>query len=395
MQKDCDDGANAFRSRRVVIIGIGAVANCIAEAILKIPSLTLVAGACRTPEKGIAFAKQFNCVWFDDAERMLEQTSPDFAIICTPSGHHLDSVRLCAKHGVNVLCEKPLEIRLDRAEEMLSVVEAAGIRLGAIFPQRFNPIHLALRDAIAAGRFGSIACISGTVPWWREDSYYAADRWQGKLSTDGGGALINQAIHTLDLVQWLLAADMPELAPWENPVEEVYADTAIRAHDSNVIEVEDTAVLTLRFRNGALGQLLAATSMYPGSLRRLLIAGRNGTAEIIEDQMLQFNFREPAPEDESIVERFAHQTQHSGGCSVPMAIHAIHHQRNIESFLRSLESGEPPELSGEQAAKAIAIIEACYESAIHRKPVKPRELNRFNAVTVPNHNEASGLSNLG
>src|SRR5207237_2099306 len=131
-----------------------------------------------------------------------------------------------------------------------------GVTLGGIFPQRFNPVVRAIHAAASAGRFGNLALVNATVPWWREDAYYGPGRWQGSLALDGGGALINQAIHYVDLAQWIAAAAMKDLAPNENPVEEVFAYTAKRSHDPKQVEVEDTAVAVLRFRHGAVGPFL-------------------------------------------------------------------------------------------------------------------------------------------
>src|SRR3954470_44938 len=167
---------------RVAIIGVGAIAELIAKALAEIPRAKLIAGSCRTEAKGRAFAGKFNCDWFGDTERMLDEAKPDVAIICTPSGAHLDALLACADRQIHVVCEKPLEITAERVKQMVDAADRAGIRLGAIFPQRFNPVNVALHRAAAAGRFGNLAVVQGVVPWWREDSYYAPDRWQGKAA---------------------------------------------------------------------------------------------------------------------------------------------------------------------------------------------------------------------
>lgn len=354
---------------RIALIGIGAIAELIARAIAEIPSATLVAGSCRTEAKGRKFADQFKCEWFDSTERMLDQTKPEVAIVCTPSGAHLEPVLAAASRGIHLLCEKPLEITTARVRQMIDACDRAGVKLGGIFPQRFNAVNVAMRDTAAAGRFGNLAVIHAAVPWWRDDAYYAPSRWQGKAALDGGGALMNQAIHTIDLMQWFAAATMPQLARDANPVAEVFAYTAKRGHDEKLIEVEDTAAVTLRFRNGAIGQILAATSMYPGHRRRYQIAGRDGSVEVVEDQLVYFDFRNPSPDDDAIRQRFGAPTKHQGGSSNPMAIDFRPHQRNIENFLTSLEGKTEPLLTGRESLKAVAIIEACYESARTGKPV--------------------------
>jgi UDP-N-acetyl-2-amino-2-deoxyglucuronate dehydrogenase len=361
---------SAGRTFKVAIIGIGAISDLIAVAISELPRVRLVAGSCRTESKGRRFADKFSCAWFDDTERMLDEVRPDVAIVSTPSGLHLDAVLACAARKIHVICEKPLEITSQRVRQMIDASERAGVRLGAFFPQRFNPVNRAIYDAASAGRLGNLAVVQAAVPWWREDAYYAPQRWQGKIAIDGGGALMNQAIHTLDLMQWFAAATMRDLPRDANPIEEVFALTAKRSHDPKLVEVEDTAVVTMKLRNGALGQLLAATSMFPGSQRRLYIAGRDGTAEVLEDQLVQFSFRTQEPGDEAKRQAFGQPTQHGGGASAPMAMSHANHRENLRDFFDALEEGREPALTGVEAAKAVQIIDACYESARTSRAVR-------------------------
>jgi predicted dehydrogenase len=355
---------------RIALIGIGAVAEAIAQAISKLPNARLIAGSCRTESKGRAFASKYACTWYPDSNVMLDTEHPTVAIVATPSGTHLDHVTSCATRHIHTLCEKPLEISTARINQMIAVAAQNHIILGGIFPQRFNPVIQTLHTAASQGRFGNLSTIHAAVPWWREDSYYGNGRWQGTRSLDGGGAMINQAIHSIDIVQYLAAAAMPTLPADINPVEEVFAYTAIRGHDPARLEVEDTAVALLKFRNGALGQILAATSMYPGSLRRLTISGRDGTAELQEDQLLQFHFRTPLPTDPATLARFGSATTHAGGSSNPMAFDYSKHERNIAAFLQAVDSNQQPPLSAPESSKAVAIIEACYQSAQSNRPVR-------------------------
>ncbi|MFC7195868.1 Gfo/Idh/MocA family oxidoreductase [Halosimplex aquaticum] len=165
-----------------------------------------------------------------------------------------------------------------------------------------------LHGAAAEGRFGDLSVASAYVPWWRDDDYYDG-AWQGTQELDGGGALMNQSIHGIDAIQWLASAagadgDGGEERTDVNPVEEVFAYTDRRAHSDEIMEVEDTAVAVLRYRDGTLGQILGATSMYPGSLKRLQIAGRGGTAEILEDELVTWQFREARDDDPEVREEF-------------------------------------------------------------------------------------------
>ncbi|MEO1992978.1 MAG: Gfo/Idh/MocA family oxidoreductase [Pirellulales bacterium] len=348
---------------RAAIIGIGAIANMHARALGDISGVELVAASCRTEEKGRAFAAEFGCEWFDDSKRMLRRAKPDFVTIATPSGAHLEAAQAAARKDIHVICEKPLEITLKRIDRMIRTAEKSGITLGAIFPQRFNPVVQTVYEASRSGRFGPLALAASYVPWWRDDAYYGPERWQGTQALDGGGALMNQSIHGVDALQWIVGAATEGLAPHDNPVESVLAATAIRAHDQEHLEVEDTCVAVLRFRNGAIGQLLAATSLYPGQMRRFLFGGRDGTAEILEEQLLSWQFRTELPQDVTIRQTLGEESSTTGGAADPMAINYSCHTRNFEDFIQAIQSGSKPALDGYEGRKAVAIIEACYKSA--------------------------------
>ena len=304
--------------------------------------------------------------------------APDVLHVCTPSGAHLEPTVAAAERGVDVLCEKPLEITTERIDEMVAAAEAAGIRLGGIFNQRFNPVVRQLHEAASEGRFDELAVANAYVPWWREDDYYDG-AWQGTEQLDGGGALMNQSIHGIDAVQWLAGAAGADgdgatgsaegETPDANPVEEVFAYTDTRAHEDDIVEVEDTAVAVLRYRDGTLGQILGATSMYPGSLKRIQLAGRGGTTEILEDELVTWQFRDERDDDTAVRERFG-ETDSGGGAADPMSIDYANHRRNIGAFLHARESGEDYLLDASEARKAVEIIEAIYESAERGEPVR-------------------------
>lgn len=353
---------------RIAVAGIGAVADVHALSIGDVDGATLVAGACRTESKGREFAERHECEWYADVTEMLDGAEPDVLIVCTPSGAHLEPTLAAADRGVDVLCEKPLEITTERIDRMRAVADEAGIALGGVFQQRFTDVFRRVHEAAADRRFGRLAVANAYVPWWRDDEYYEG-AWQGTAELDGGGALMNQSIHGIDALQWLAGATM-ELDPDENPVEEVVAFTDRRAHDDDVTEVEDTAVALLRFRDGTLGQVLGATSMYPGSLRRVELAGRDGTAEVREDELVTWAFREERDGDEAIRDAFRGDSDTSGGAADPMDIDYSNHRRNVEAFLDSLTSDEPYPLDAAEASKAVEIVEAIYESAESGTPVR-------------------------
>ena len=340
---------------RIGIVGIGSIAETHARAIAEIKGAEVVAGSCRTAEKGERFAKQFRCRWFADFRSLIDETQPDVITVCTPSGAHMEPALYALERGIHVLCEKPIEITLPRLKRMIDAAVSGSAMLGGIFPQRFNPVVRAVYDAAADGRFGKLAVASAYVPWWRDDDYYAPDRWQGTLAMDGGGAMMNQAIHAIDAMQWIAGA------AGAGPAVEAIGFTAKRAHDPRLIEVEDTACAAVRFADGTIGHILAATSMWPGGPQRIHFGGRDGTAEIHEQQLVTYAFRDERPGDQPLRERFG-SAGIAGGAADPKAIDDSNHVRNIEDFLAAIAEGAALSIDGLEARKAVAIITAIYRS---------------------------------
>ena len=165
---------------RVCIIGVGGIARVYGAALKELsPGATLVAACCRTEEKGKNYAEEFGCKWYASYEEMLDAEKPDVALVTTPSGFHLEPTLACAERKVHVLCDKPLEITPARCDEMIAACDATGVRLGCIFQSRFTPELAPIHAAAVAGRFGALSILSGYVPWYRDDAYYAPSRWQG------------------------------------------------------------------------------------------------------------------------------------------------------------------------------------------------------------------------
>ncbi len=347
---------------RIGIVGIGNAANMHASAIDELPEATVVAASCRTESKGRDFASAFDSRWYESTERMYEDADLDIAVICTPSAVHREPTVAAIEREIDVLCEKPLEVTTDDVDHMIETAADHDVRLGGVFQQRYNPVVQTVHEAAMDGRFGDLAVANAVVPWWRDDEYFQGS-WKGTPELDGGGALMNQAIHSIDAIQWLAGAAMEyDLDEGTNPVAEVtaYADTS--AHDPDLVEVEDTAVAILRYRDGTLGQLLGTTSMYPGSLRRIQLAGRDGTATIHGDELEMWHFRDERSADEEIRMEFT-ASETSGGASDPMDVDVSNHRRNIEAFLEARRTGDPFLLDAPEARKAIEIVQAIYESA--------------------------------
>ena len=336
------------------IVGAGLIADFHARAIADIPNAKLTCCCDNIPERANKLADKYNARAFESYEELLKSEDVDIVTIATPSGAHMEPTIAAAEAGKHVLCEKPLDVTLERIDAMTKAHEKSGTRLGGIFPYRFNDSQVVLREAINSGRFGVITYAGIYVPWWRTDEYYK-DSWHGTWKLDGGGALMNQSIHMVDM----LCDVMP-------PIESLQAYTGTLGHK---IEAEDTAAAVLRYTNGALGVIYGTTASYPGQYRRFEITGTKGTVIQVENSFTVWQFAEEKPEDEEIRKKYG-QIEGGGGVADPAAITHDNHTRNFKAFLDSLESGEDFWISGTEARKAVEVILAIYKSAKEQTQVK-------------------------
>ncbi len=331
------------------IVGAGLIADFHARAIADIPNARLRGVFDSIPERAKALAEKHNVKAYDSIESFLADGEIDVVTIATPSGSHLEPAVAAAKAGKHVICEKPLEITLDRVDAMIAAHQAAGTKLGGVFQNRFTGAMAPLRAAIQAGRFGTLSYAGVYVPWWREDSYYAGS-WRGTWKLDGGGALMNQSIHMIDM--------LCDLMP---PVEAVQAFTGTLAHPQ--IETEDTAVGVVRFAGGALGVIYGTTASWPGQFKRFEITGNKGTAIYLEDSFTVWQFADESPEDERVRSEFGYKPGGAGAVADPAAIGHVNHTRNFKSFLDSLDGQGGMVIDGTEARKSVSLILAVYESA--------------------------------
>ena len=340
------------------IIGCGMIAEFHTRAILEIPGARVVAAWSRNPANGqkIAAIAGDGCRVHDDLDRMLATPGLDMVCVCTPSGAHLEPALRAAAAGKHVVVEKPLEITVGRCDAIIAACAAANVGLCTIFPSRFAPANLLLKNAIDAGRFGRLTLGDTHVKWWRTQAYYDSGGWRGTWALDGGGALMNQAIHNIDLLAWL----MGEVAT-------VTALTGTLAHER--IEVEDTAVAALRFKNGALGVIEAATCAYPGLQKRIEIHGDQGSARVEQDDVTLWDFRDPHEGDESIKAAIAKRSSGNSGASDPRGISHEGHRAQLADFLAAIDAGRPPLVDGREGRRAVEIIRAIYRSAETRASV--------------------------
>ncbi len=339
------------------IVGCGMIAEFHARAIAEIPGARVVAALDRNPGKAekIAAMAGEGCRPFVDLDAMLAHPGLDVVCVCTPSGAHRDPAVRAARAGKHVVVEKPLEITVPRADAIIEACDASGVRLCAIFPSRFSAANLALKDAVVRGRFGRLTLGSTSVKWWRGQEYYDSGRWRGTWELDGGGALMNQAIHNVDLLLWLMGE-----------VESVQAMTATLAHER--IEVEDAAVALLRFRSGALGVVEAATAAYPGLPKRTEVHGDAGSARVEQDDITFWQFRDPEPGDVGLLEGRG-TTGQAGGAADPRGINHAGHRDQIADFLQAIETNTPARVDGREGRRSVEVIRAIYRSARTAMPV--------------------------
>lgn len=339
------------------IIGTGMIANFHAAAIGEISGAKLLGCFNPTVEKANAFGEKYGCTAHTQLKDMLADPAIDVVTVCSPSGAHLEPGLAAAKAGKHVLIEKPLEVTLPRCDKLIAACDAAGVQLGTIFPSRYHPAAIQLKKAVDAGRFGVVSLADAYVKWYRSQAYYDSGAWRGTWKLDGGGALMNQAIHTVDLLLWLMG-----------PVEQVTAQAATRSHQR--IEVEDVVVATLKFASGALGVIEATTGAYPGALKKIEIAGHTGSAILEEETLVQWQFAKEKKSDESILAELSKKTESGGGAGDPSAIKHVAHRELFKDFLRSIKAGKPNNIDGREGRRSVELILAIYKAAKTNRPVK-------------------------
>lgn len=334
------------------IIGCGMIARFHARALAEIPGTCVAALVSRTPKNADALLSETNtppCPVFATLDEALEAPGVDAVVVTTPSGAHAEPAELAARAGKHVVVEKPLEISGERCERIIAACDAAGVKLCTIFPSRFGDANVALKRAVDAGRFGRLTLGETACKWWRSQAYYDDGGWKGTQALDGGGALMNQAIHNVDLLLWMMG-----------DVQSVCGFTATLAHER--IEVEDTAVAVLRFTSGALGVIQAATSVHPGYPKTIAVHGDRGSVVIEQDDVLRWDFTPETDADKSTRERFAAKVGASGGAADPKAISHEGHRRQLSDFVDAIRGNRPPAVDGREGKKAVDVIRAIYES---------------------------------
>ncbi len=332
------------------IVGCGMIANFHARAVADIRGASVVACYDTVPAAAKRLAESIGCTAYDDLKQMCANPDVDVVTICTPSGAHMEPALVAAAAGKHVVVEKPLEVTLRRCDRIITACKKAGVVLSTIFPSRFHESSRLIKSAIDKGRFGKLTIGDAYVKWYRTQEYYDSGAWRGTWKLDGGGALMNQAIHSVDLLAWLMG-----------PVDSIAAHTSTLAHQR--IEVEDVAIAALKFANGALGTIEATTAAYPGSLKRIEIHGSDGSAVLQEEDITTWDFRKKTSADRSLLQRMAGKTQTGGGAADPSAIGHHGHTEQFKDVLKAIKTGRSPLVDGPEGRRSVEIILAIYKAA--------------------------------
>ena len=334
----------------VGLIGAGNISDTHARALRAMSGMEIVAVYAPTLAHAEQFAARHGGTAHDSLETMLAQRPLDMVVIGTPSGLHADHGIAAATRGLHVLVEKPIDVTTARADALIGAAEKSGVTLGVIFQDRLKPGVQRMKALVEAGRLGRPILANARVKWYRPPSYYAGSRWRGTRALDGGGALINQGVHTVDLLLWLLG-----------PVRRVFARTITGLH---AIEVEDTAVAVLEFSNGAVGTLEAATSASPGYSRQIELTGTNGTIKLDGDDLAAIDLQDVRDD-----ERPAGPAAPTVSATSAVVADTSAHTRVFEDFVGALARGGVPACDGRSGRHSTALIEAIYQSARAGQPV--------------------------
>jgi UDP-N-acetyl-2-amino-2-deoxyglucuronate dehydrogenase len=334
------------------IIGAGMIGHFHAKAITAMSGGTLHAVYDRREESARKFAAEFGAKPFWNLADFLADSQLDIVTICTPSGAHLEPSLAALNAGKHVICEKPLEVTLERIDVLIAAAKANGKTLAAVLNRRFHPAMDAFKAAADAGRFGILTSASCYVKWFRDQAYYDSAAWRGTWALDGGGALMNQSIHTVDALLHLAG-----------PVRSVQANTACLAHQR--IEVEDIVVALLEFESGARGVIEGSTCTWSGDGHpaRVQLAGTDGSVFLADEAFELWDFKNEQPDDARIRATLMRGQEAGLGANNPSAISFLQHQRNFEEVVEAIRAGRQPSTSAVEARKSVALIRAVYASA--------------------------------
>jgi UDP-N-acetyl-2-amino-2-deoxyglucuronate dehydrogenase len=308
-------------------------------------------------DKAKKIATTYNVPYYDDMDIMMNKENVDVVVVLTESGNHANHVVNLAKYGKHIIVEKPMALTLEDADTMIKACDRAGVKLFVVKQNRFNVPVVKLREALEAGRFGKLVLGTVRVRWCRMQDYYEQASWRGTWAMDGG-VLTNQASHHVDMLEWMLG-----------DVESVFAKSTTALVD---IEAEDTAVVVLKFRNGALGIIEATTATRPKDLEgSISILGEKGSVEIAGfavNQMKTWMFTEPAEDDAEVMERYSVN---------PPNVYGFGHHAYYEHVVDCIKHDKQHLVDGLEGRRSIELINAIYESVETGKEVRMRFMPKY------------------
>ncbi len=344
----------ADRVYGVALAGAGMVSAAHADSILELEFTDLKIAYSRTEKRAKAFAKKYSIPWTCDYDEILRRGDVDIVDITTAPWNHADMGMKAANAGKHVIVEKPMDVNLEKCDALIGSCRKNNVKLSVIFQNRFKKSTRRVKEYIDSGGLGELLYASGHVKWFRPQEYYDADDWRGQKATEGGGVIFGQAGHSLDLLLWFFG-----------PVREVYA-SAVTAPVHKNIDVENLGVVNLKFRNGALGMLEAATSLYPGMPERIELHGTRGAIAIEQGGIKMWDIKDAEPEDNP-----GNLEEETGtGARDPMAFPITWHKLQIEDMCRAIGEDRGTEINGEEGKKLNEICRYIYESAEKNIPVE-------------------------
>ena len=342
----------------VVGLGMGRH-HCV--AVNNAEGARLVAVCDVDPERLSPVVDQYQVKGYSSYEELLKDDEIDAVCIATPSGVHAEMGMEAVGAGKHILVEKPVDVVAEKIDQLAAAVRRAGVKAAAIFQSRTTPLYKRMKAAIDEGRLGKLVGAHAILPWFRKQSYYEGPHgsWKGTWHMDGGGSLMNQGVHTVDMLQWLVG-----------PVKSVFGGFGVYAHE---MEAEDKAAAFIRYQNGALGTLTTTTAAYGGDTQILLVHGTKGTiqkADVLRSWKLMDD--EDGEEEKMLLGLYGPKEKKPEGPTVatdPMAVGATGHQFQIEDLVRAIAEDRDPYITIESAKHAVEIVNAIYESGRTGKEV--------------------------
>ncbi|MBE6598407.1 MAG: Gfo/Idh/MocA family oxidoreductase [Ruminococcaceae bacterium] len=331
------------------IIGCGAISRLHIDAFRAIDGVEIRAVSDAVAEVAAKVGEQLNVEGYGDYKDLLKREDIDVVSICTPSGLHHDIAIDAAKAGKNIIVEKPLEVTTEKIDDIIHACKENGVKLACVFNNRYREGNLFIKKAIEAGRFGKLISANAFVQWYRAPEYYSKSNWRGTWAFDGGGTLMNQSIHYIDMLLW-----------FAGPVKALTGYTATLLHEG--IETEDTATAIFKFKSGALGTIICGTSCYPGFPARIELTGERGTAVICDGAITSWSFADEDPLDLEAAQYMAADVDNARA-SDPMAFDSTYHRIQFENILESFKAGRNAEVDGYEARKSVELIRSIYRSA--------------------------------